>query len=80
MHRDKIERILGPVPKSDYYYKLYGEHIVNTYRKRAKEVQGRDWFSSENNFGTPLPVTAPGKRPDGLASFWEFVQFVIDTP
>ena len=65
----------------DWYYKRYGRDIVSRYRRRALERFGREFFSEANNYGTPMAVQGPGaKRPEGLPIFWEFVQFVIDTP
>ena len=67
-------------PQTDWYWRLYGKDVVAKYRERALARFGRAFFSKEYNYGTPLAVKLPGRRPDGLATFWEFVQFVIDTP
>ena len=47
-------------------------------RQEAMARFGPEFFSQSNNFGTPLPVEG-GKRFDWLPTFWEFVQFILDT-
>ena len=57
-YRDKLER-LGPTftrPASDPYYNLYGRQIVSQFRHAAIARFGPQFFSAENNFGSPGPV------------------------
>ena len=55
--RDKLERIkTNQNMETHYYYKLYGKDIVKTYRARAIENFGKEFFGPENNFGAPMPV------------------------
>lgn len=68
--RDKLER------KNDWYQKLYGRKIVSKYRQQAIDKFSKNFFSAENNFGSPVPVKS---RTKDYPSWWEFVQFVIDT-
>ena len=43
-YRDKLERTHTPLPRLDYYYKKYGQKIVEKYRKRALQKLGDDFF------------------------------------
>jgi hypothetical protein len=47
---------------------------VSTYRKKAIEKFGKDFFNEKNHFGAPVPPK--GTRIKELPTFWEFVQFV----
>jgi hypothetical protein len=47
---------------------------VNTYRKRALEKFGAEFFSEKNYFGCPVPPK--GLRRKDMPTFWEFVQFI----
>jgi len=81
--RDKLERCYGKEPctlKTDWYYKKYGRGIVSKYRPAARSRFREEFFSAENNFGSPLPVSGHSWRSDDLPSWWEFVQYVIDGP
>ena len=60
----------------DRYYNLYGRKIVSRYRAAAIEKFGQDYFSADNNYGAPVHVE--GRREE-LPSWWEFVQWIIDT-
>ncbi len=40
----------------NFYYKVYGRPIVSRYRKDATAKFGQEFFSKENNYGSPLPV------------------------
>ncbi len=72
--RDKIERARKPGINQNWYYRTYGRSIVSRYRADAIAHLGRDFFSKENNYGTPVKVN--GYRTAALPSFWEFVQYV----
>ena len=74
-YRDKLERLHGETVDGDWYYNTRGRKIVSKYRKKALRKFGSDFFSAENNFGTPLAVN--GVRVRELPTFWEFVQNVI---
>lgn len=58
--RDKIERIHGKDKNKnkDFYYKVYGKKIVERYRKAALAKFGENFFSAENNYGSPHPAGA----------------------
>lgn len=75
--RDKLERHKPP-PVNDWYLKNYGKHIVSEFREKALQHLGKDFFSSDNNFGAPIKVN--GNRTVDLPTFWEFVQYVKKTP
>jgi hypothetical protein len=66
--------ILLNLSQTDFYYKKYGEKIVNTYRKRALEKFGAEFFSEKNYFGCPVPPK--GLRRKDMPTFWEFVQYI----
>jgi len=69
-YRDKLERMDLP------FYRKYGKEIVSTFREKAIETLGKDFFNKSNNYGTLLKVSH-GDRPNAnLPSFWEFVQSV----
>ena len=73
--RDKLERNNLEEP---FYYRKFGKYFVDKYRKRAIDALGKDYFTEENNFGTPLKVL-DNRRPNAdLPSFWEFAQSVIE--
>ena len=72
--REKLE-----CPKSlvqDGYHIKYGRQIVARYREEALSKFGQEFFSPENSFGAPVPV--PGRQAE-MASWWEFVQWIITT-
>jgi len=48
--------------------------MVNTYRKRALEKFGAEFFSEKNYFGCPVPPK--GLRRKEMPTFWEFVQYI----
>ena len=49
------------------------------YRKNATARFGEAFFSRENNYGAPLPVSRDrGWRTLALPTFWEFARFLID--
>ena len=74
-YRDKLER---NNLKEPFYYEKFGKHFVEKYREMAIEALGEEYFSKENNFGTPIKVF-DNRRPNAdLPSFWEFAQSVID--
>lgn len=79
--RDKLERCHGKDPcliDDDWYYKTYGKKIVNKYRPAAVARFSEQYFSSENNYGSPLPVHGTFRTVD-LPSWWEFIQYIIET-
>jgi len=79
--RDKLEQCHGPencTLNNNWYYKQYGRKIVSTYRKRAIKKFGNGFFSERNNFGAPLPVNRTW-RSSAYPSWWEFVQYILDT-
>ncbi len=62
------------------FARKYGSDMVNAYRRAATARFGADFFSARNNFGTPLAVSKErGKRMKTMPTFWEFVQFILDT-
>jgi len=80
-YRDKIERCHGPdntTLKGEWYYKTYGKKIVSKYRNGAIQRFGPEYFSEDNNFGSPLPISS-GWRSSSLPSWWEFVQYILHT-
>jgi hypothetical protein len=78
--RDKLERSVTPFVSRDYFFNLYGQEIATKHRSKAIQRFGREFFSAQNNFGTPLPVSGGKSRTAELPIFWEFVQFVKETP
>eukprot|EP00092_Neocalanus_flemingeri_P032094 GFUD01034882.1.p1 GENE.GFUD01034882.1~~GFUD01034882.1.p1 ORF type:complete len:436 (-),score=99.92 GFUD01034882.1:116-1423(-) len=80
-YRDKLERCHAYnncASDSDWYYKTYGKKIVKKYRKGAELRFGPDYFSKENNFGSPIPLLSSW-RSRSLPSWWEFVQYILHT-
>lgn len=74
-YRDKLERNNLPAP---FYYQNFGKLFVKKYREKAILALGKEFFTENNNFGTPLKVP-DNRRPNAdLPSFWEFAQSVID--
>ena len=72
--RDKLER---SHPNNNFYFEMYGETIVQQFRKEAIDLFGKDFFNSSNNFGALLPVP-DNRRPNAkFPSFWEFVQYLL---
>ena len=69
MHTPKLE--------TDWYFKVYGKKIVSSYRKRAIDKFGKEFFSADNNYGAPVPVK--GNRTSEMPIFWEFAQYVKAT-
>ena len=60
----------------DRYYNLYGRQIVRRYRPAAIEKFGQEYFSASSHYGAPVYVEG---RTEELPSWWEFVQWIIDT-
>jgi len=78
-YRDKLERTHAKNYLTDWYFKQYGQKIVKKYRSKAISIFGNDFFSFKNNYGAPLPVKDNKRTTGNLPTFWEFVQFVIDS-
>lgn len=79
--RNKLERCHGKDRtsfKGEWYYNSYGKKIVKKYRQLAIQRFGPDFFSAENNFGSPFPISS-GWRTNQLPSWWEFVQYLLST-
>jgi len=79
--RDKLEQCHGPqncTLENNWYYKKYGKNIVSQYRTKAIEKFGDSFFDEKNNFGAPLPVMRTW-RSSAYPSWWEFVQYILDT-
>ena len=79
--RDKLERVEDPeLPiEEDSYYQKFGQRIVTTYRQRSYERFGMDYFNESNHYGAALPV-AYNQRPSAeLPTFWEFIQFILES-
>ena len=75
--RDKLERAKEHSSlHQDRYFTLYGRTIVSRYRDQAVAKFGEDFFSSDHHYGAPVEVT--GRGPE-LPSWWEFVQWIIET-
>lgn len=77
-YRDKMERLGEHTSlQQDNYYTRYGRQIVSRYRAAAIQKFGADFFSEQNNFGSPGPVEA---RLAELPTWWEFVQCSGSSP
>ena len=60
--RDKLEHSHTEIdPNQDFYLKTYGRRIRNKYRPLAIKKFGKEFFSSENNFGAGMKILK-GKR------------------
>ena len=77
--RDKLERVGNGGLVQEMYYNLYGRNIVEKYREAATRRFGQEFFSKENNFGAPFPVEKKHQRTKDLPSWWEFVQWILDS-
>ena len=73
--RDKLERAREPLVQ-DRYYNLYGRRIVASYREAAVASLGPAFFSAARHHGAPVAVAG---RSAQLPSWWEFVQWLLDT-
>ena len=60
----------------DRYYNLYGRRIVASYREAAVASLGPAFFSAARHHGAPVAVAG---RSAQLPSWWEFVQWLLDT-
>ena len=71
--RDKLERIC---PTFD----VISKNIASKWRAKAVKTLGREFFDGPLS-GASLPVNPPSRRwkQDKLASFWEFVQELVNT-
>ena len=78
-YRDKMEKVGINSVDLGYYYKRHGKAMVAKYRREARRRFGEDFFSADNNFGSPVK-NSRGKRVEGLPVFWEFVQYVKRSP
>jgi len=80
--RDKLERCSTnkKCTVANWYYDKYGKKIVSKYREKAIQKFSSSYFSKSNNSGSPIPPSEPFTRTADLPSWWEFVQYVKDTP
>ena len=55
--RDKFEHSHPPHKTlQDFYFLTYGQNMTQKFRRKALKKFGPDFFSKENNYGTPLPI------------------------
>ena len=77
--RDKLERN-HPKPHQDEGFDAISKKIASKWRVKAVKTLGREFFDGPLS-GASLPVNPPSRRrkQDKLASFWEFVQELVNT-
>jgi len=79
--RHPFDRLLGSfrrkLEKHSPDFNQIEKKIVDTYRKKAMSKYPPDHFTEENNYGSPFFVEG---RDSDSPLWWEFIQFVLDTP